>query len=103
MTRRTHPLLWAATALLPAPERDRYREQWAADLEGARELGIAPASVAVGALRTAVSITRHQGGPVPIGPLAIALRHSGADPRRVAVIAVAMAVPLLAGIGLLLF
>ncbi len=46
-----------ARRLLPAPLRDRYGEQWAADLRDAAELDVAPASIAWGALRFA-ALTR---------------------------------------------
>ena len=35
---------------------DRYREQWEADVVGARELGMSPLSVAFGALRAVVAM-----------------------------------------------
>lgn len=50
---------------LPERARGRYREEWAADLAGAEELGLARAAVIGGALATAISIDRDS--PVTIG------------------------------------
>lgn len=93
-----------ASFLVDAESRARYREQWLADLEGAAEADIAPSGVAFGALRTVPSINLHRGASMsikPIGPLAIALKHTNAGQSQVAIIAV-LAITLLAiGIGLL--
>src|SRR5690606_33952009 len=60
------------TAPMSRRDRLRYREQAAADLEGAPELGVSPASVALGHLRTAPSVI-NEGDvmPHPVGPLTI--------------------------------
>ncbi len=47
-----------AVLALPRALRRRYREEWEADLAGARQLGLAPAAVLVGALGTVLSIDR---------------------------------------------
>ncbi|MEU4802248.1 hypothetical protein [Actinosynnema sp. NPDC023587] len=62
---------WAAALLRPG-DRDRYREQWRADVLGARDLGLSPSGVAFGALRVAHA----RRGPVviPVRVLALALR-----------------------------
>lgn len=93
-------LVLLAVALLPAGRRDRCREQWLADLRDCAECGITPGAVAAGALRFALTVHRPEGPRVkPIGPLAIALRHTGTT--HVRIIAVALALLLLIGIGLL--
>lgn len=51
-------LLGLIVVLLPAPVRDRYREEWAADLDGASELGVRPSSIIFGACARVVSIDR---------------------------------------------
>lgn len=62
-----------AARLLPAHVRDRYREEWLADLEGARELGIPTSSIAVGALLFSATIDRS--APEISGvPLSVAAR-----------------------------
>lgn len=62
-----------AARLLPAHVRDRYREEWLADLEGARELGIPASSIAVGALLFSATIDRS--APEISGvPLSVAAR-----------------------------
>ena len=43
---------------LPAGVRDRYREEWRADAEGAAELGLTPLSVLAGALAVALTLDR---------------------------------------------
>lgn len=47
-----------AAALLPTHMRDRYREQWEADLRDAEEAEISRTSIAWGALITALSVQR---------------------------------------------
>ncbi|TDE37590.1 hypothetical protein E1295_34395 [Nonomuraea mesophila] len=50
-------LIIAAAAILPGEaRRERYREQWLADGEGAAELGIGSLSVAFGAVRVALAM-----------------------------------------------
>jgi hypothetical protein len=76
MTRLALAVVRAAAALLPRAQRERYLEQWRADVEGARELGLNPLGVAFGAIR----IANRERGPVtllPIGPLALALHLRG--------------------------
>jgi hypothetical protein len=93
-----------ASLLVEEGSRARYREQWLADLEGAAEVGIGPAGVAFGALRSVASINPHEGAGMsirPIGPLAIALKHTNATHRQVVVIALLAASLLVIGIGLL--
>jgi hypothetical protein len=51
-------LLRIAVRLLPAPMRDRYREQWDADVRDATEAGLSPSSIAWGALAFAVTAPR---------------------------------------------
>ncbi|MGV8882788.1 MAG: hypothetical protein ACOH19_11615 [Rhodoglobus sp.] len=62
-----------AAALLPTHVRQRYREEWLADLDGARELGIPTSSIAIGALLFAATIDRS--APEISGvPLSVAAR-----------------------------
>ncbi|MEV0676561.1 hypothetical protein AB0I60_08555 [Actinosynnema sp. NPDC050436] len=91
MTRLALVLVTWAAALLRA-DRDRYREQWRADVLGARDLGLSPLGVAFGALR--VANTRR--GPVvlPVGVLALALRL-----RESTNVGAVLAVMLLANLG----
>lgn len=51
-------LIGAVAHTLPVLARERYREEWLADLAGARELGLAPGSIVGGAVMTAISIDR---------------------------------------------
>ncbi|WP_461123318.1 hypothetical protein [Saccharothrix stipae] len=92
MTRLALTLVRAAAVLLPRGQRDRYLEQWRADVEGARELGLSPLGVAFGAIR----IARREHRPVvlPIGPLALALRL-----RESTNIGAVLAVMVLANLG----
>jgi len=53
-----------AVRLLPARMRDRYREQWGADLRDAAEAGLSPASIALAALTFSASCDR----PLPSRP-----------------------------------
>ncbi|TQM82375.1 hypothetical protein FHX81_4779 [Saccharothrix saharensis] len=71
-TRLALAVVAVAALRLPRGQRDRYLEQWRADVRGARELGLSPLGVALGAAR----IAGRERGPVllPIGPLALALR-----------------------------
>lgn len=93
-----------ASLFVDVESRARRREQWLADLEGAAEAGIAPSGVALGVLRAVPSINPHRGASMslkPIGPLAIALRHTNAGQRQVAIIAALSVMLLAVGIGLL--
>jgi hypothetical protein len=47
-----------AARSLPASARDRYREQWLADLQDAAEVGVRPGQIARGAVAVAVAIQR---------------------------------------------
>jgi hypothetical protein len=58
MSGLTRAIVGLAARSLPALQRARYREEWLADLEGAAEAGVSRASVALGALSTAVTIDR---------------------------------------------
>ena len=80
---------------------DRYREQWEADVAGARELGMSPLGVAFGAVRAVVSMPSKGAVVAGIGPLGMALRHAGASRGRVLAIAVVSALLLLGGVVLL--
>jgi hypothetical protein len=51
-------LLGLATLIVPAPQRDRAAEEWAADLRGCAEVGIPSGAVAAGALRAALVARR---------------------------------------------
>jgi hypothetical protein len=98
-------LVRALAALLPESTRSRYREQWLADLRDCAELGIPARQITLGALSFA--IRRRPGDPtvhrpLPIGPLAIALRRAGAGSRSFAVVAAAALLMLALGVGLLL-
>lgn len=83
---------------LMAPD-ERWREQWEADVVGARELGLSPLGVAFGAVRAAVVMPSR--GAVVVGPLGIALKHAGTPRGRVVAIAVVSALMLLGGVVLL--
>jgi hypothetical protein len=94
-----------AVLLSPRRRRTDLAEQWSADLAGARELDLSPLAVSLGALRAALHPTSWKDAPMlPIGPLAIALRHvHGPEATRRAIpVALALVVLLLAGLGLLL-
>ncbi|BCB78408.1 hypothetical protein GCM10022251_30090 [Phytohabitans flavus] len=94
-----------AAALLPdRTRRDRYREQWEADVRGAAELELSPLRLALGMAGAAVLITftSTKGTRMtPIGPLALAMRLVGGDVRRRAAALAALSALALAG-GLLL-
>jgi hypothetical protein len=51
-------LVDAVARTLPVLARERYREEWLADLAGAREPQLAPGSIVRGAVMTALSIDR---------------------------------------------
>ncbi|MFT7836309.1 hypothetical protein Q5530_09165 [Saccharothrix sp. BKS2] len=92
MTRLALALVRVAAALLPLAQRERYREQWRADVAGAREAGLSPLGVAFGAVR----IGHRERGPVvlPVGPLVLALRL-----RESTNLGAVLAVMLLANLG----
>lgn len=103
MNRLTRVFLRVVSLAWARQGRDRYREELEADLQGAPELGLSRASVALGQLRTAASVI-FQGElvPHPIGPLAIALRHTGAKRGPVLMLVLVLGSALLIGVGLLL-
>lgn len=80
---------------------ERYREQWEADVVGARELGMSPLKVAFGALRAVVVMPSKGVAVAGIGPLGIALKHAQTPRGRVLAIAVVSALLLLGGMALL--
>ena len=57
MTAATAVVRFAAW-MLPKGMRDRYREQWLADLRDAEEAGIHPAEIAIGSLSFAATLAR---------------------------------------------
>jgi hypothetical protein len=97
-------LVGLACLFLPPEVRERYREQWLADLEGAAELGLSPRRLALGMVGAAVQISATSKGPVmhPIGPVALVLKLVGSPRQRVAGFAIASALVLLGGLALLL-
>jgi len=66
-------LVRGIAATLPAGVRERYREEWRADLDAATDAGIRPRSIVAGALGVAMSIDREQpaSSGVPAGRLAV--------------------------------
>ena len=104
---------WAAALLPDGRRRDRYREQWEADVRGAADLGLSPLRLALGAAGAAVRMkafaaregtaTNSKGSRMPpIGPLALAMRLVGGDVRRRgAALAALSALTLLGGLLLL--
>lgn len=96
-------LVLMAAAALPAHRRERYREQWLADLRDCAECQVSPRDVAAGALRFALTTNPLEGHSMkPIGPLALAMRHAGSTSRQAILVAVVLTMALLVGIGLLL-
>ena len=80
---------------------ERYREQWEADVVGARELGMSPLRVAFGVVRAAVAMPSKGAVMAGIGPLGIALKHAQTPRGRVVAIAVVSALLVLGGIAML--
>ncbi|MEU7480846.1 hypothetical protein AB0A63_33060 [Lentzea sp. NPDC042327] len=80
---------------------ERYREQWEADVAGARELGMSPVRVAFGALLAVVVMPSKGAVVAGIGPLGMALRHAQTPRGRVLAIAVVSALFVLAGVVML--
>ena len=68
-------LIRTIAATLPAGVRDRYREEWTADLAGSAGLGMSPASIVVGALGTALGIDRENPAVAGIAPRRLAFRR----------------------------
>ncbi|GAB3415407.1 hypothetical protein [Flindersiella endophytica] len=109
-------LVRIAVSLIRDPRRRaRYEEQWLADIDGAAEVGLSPLAVGIGACRSvpalrtpavlAVPNTRHSRRAMPpIGVLGTFLHlvHGDRRPGWVRLVAIAMGLALLAGIGLLL-
>jgi hypothetical protein len=56
-----------SAALLPATNRDRYREQWQADMHGAAELGLSPLRLAAGAAIAAIRLAGSSRRGTPMG------------------------------------
>jgi hypothetical protein len=98
MTRLALALVRAAASRLPRAQRDRYLEQWRADVEGAREVGLNPLGVAFGAIRIATKERRTV--MLPIGPLALALRLR--ESGRIGAVLAVMLLANLCGVILLL-
>ncbi len=80
---------------------ERYREQWEADVVGARELGMSPVRVAFGALIAVVAMPAKGAVMLGIGPLGMALKHAQAPRGRVLTIAVVSALFVLGGLAML--
>lgn len=55
-------LISAVASTLPGPARQRYREEWLADLVGARDLELSQWSIVGGAVATAITIDRTNPG-----------------------------------------
>lgn len=68
--------VWAIAGTLPRVARERYREEWFADLDGAREVDLSPATIVAGALTTAITIDRMD-ATVTGMPLPALARHRG--------------------------
>ncbi|KZE88769.1 hypothetical protein AVP41_03276 [Microbacterium sp. TNHR37B] len=61
-------------ATLPRASRDRYREEWTADLDGAAEIGMARGAIVRGAAVTALTIDRGDPGHTGMPRTALAAR-----------------------------
>ncbi len=86
MTRSMRLVVRLASVLVVPDSRDRYREQWLAELEGADEAAVPSWRVAAGVLRSAPSVNAGRETPMPlapIGPLAIILRRTNASRNTV--------------------
>jgi hypothetical protein len=108
-------LVRIAVGMIADPERRaRYEEQWLADIEGAAEVGMSPLAIGVGACRSAPALRAHAAlaapnprssrrAMPPIGVLGtfLHLAHGDRRPGWVRLAAIALALTLLAGIGLL--
>jgi hypothetical protein len=98
----------AASVLPDREQRDRYSEQWQADVDGAAEFGLSPVRLALGAagaaVRISVTSTKGSASMLPIGPLAIALKVVGGSRarQRAAALAVVFTLTLLGGVALLI-
>ena len=93
-------VLAVAVAVLPASVRARYREEWAADVAGAAEVGLSPRRVAFGSLVTALRLST----TTPRGPRSMdatpSLAGTARRPSRTATAVVGAVVGAAAG-GLL--
>lgn len=98
--------LWivqVVSLFMPPDVRARYVEQWRADVLGARELGVSPLSIALGAVGSAAFVSSQGAVMQPIGPLAIVLRRTKTPAGVAVTIAAVLACALLVGIGFLIF
>ncbi len=74
MSRALRGVIRIAAWSLPAGVKDRYREEWLADVAGAREAGIDASSIAAGAVLFSVTLRRDT--PDVLGvPLTVAARR----------------------------
>lgn len=74
MSRAARFAVRLAARALPAGIRERHREEWLADLEGAREAGVRASGIAIGALLFSVTVQRDS--PDVLGmPLSVAARR----------------------------
>lgn len=82
--RLAHTIVRVATRLVPDPvARQRYREQWLADIEGAHELGLAPIRVSLGVAVAAVRLAAaDRRGLVAVTTGALQLHRIGDRARR---------------------
>lgn len=80
-------LVWLAANLIAKPAKNRYREQWYADLEAAKELGLSRTSIAWGAFTFALR------RPIPTD--AFALRPNSLRVHGVVVLVFALTLLLL--------
>lgn len=62
-----------AAVLLPAAARNRYREQWQADVRGAADLGLSPLRLAAGTITAAIQLAGTSGK----GTLMLAAGNAG--------------------------
>ncbi|GAA4209744.1 hypothetical protein [Actinocatenispora rupis] len=101
--RLAYTVVRAATRLVPDPAvRERYREQWFADLDGAAELGLTPARVSLGMAVAAVRLAAaDRRGLVAVATGALHLRRiSDRARRRFAVVQIVAVAPYLYTLGL---
>jgi hypothetical protein len=67
----TEAVVRVAASLLPRRSRDRYREQWLADLRDAPAAGIRASDIAIGSLAFAVSAARPLPSPAGASPATV--------------------------------
>jgi MFS family permease len=82
MSALARAVVTASARTLPATMRDRYREQWLADVRDAGEAGISTRQIAVGALSFAATVAR---------PLPSFANRGRADAGRRSALAIALA------------